>query len=527
MKTKLFLTILFLIFAISANAQNLGQVADKTFGYLKAGTFGKPDVIKKAEKFSIGQVRVHYKLVTSRNKVNNNNSADVTTYLDSDLTKEDLEDLTDEFYGILEDELNQAGIATVDWKEIKATETFQKEKEKQNSKSINEYDGKSGQSWISITAYGAPILLKYKPYGMPEIIGHGQQKGFQKIVEQTGGNFLSIDVVLDFASIQLDAEVKQDKGFIFYGDPYFHAEYKIGGMMNIPVGYIWMSDAKNKFDQYKINLPIAERTPFTSGKPYEDASKASAKNKDTFGDGKIKFTPVIIPTKRDAYLNAARKVLTLYAEMFVEKIKFQRGGATPNNDTAQKDSGKTIEQVTAEAKKNNEPTPVTTGELLAAAQDAKKAGNTKLALQYLDKAIKASPDSVEALEVRMIMRMEAKEYKNAAKDAEAILKIDSNNFQAQFSLGTAHFFRADYDKAAKILGQTLNNYPNSIEVRVNYAMSLLGQKKYDEALNILNQGIRMNPSSGRLYLGRAAYYKLTGNAAAAQADEIKAAQLGN
>jgi tetratricopeptide (TPR) repeat protein len=527
MKTKLFGSILLLIFAISANAQNLGQVADKTFGYVKAGTFGKPEIIKRTSKFSIGQVRVHYKLVTSRSKKQGDNSADLTTYLESDLTKGDLQNLTNEFYAILSQKLNQAGIGTVDWKAIEATETFQKELQKQAAKQGSDYDGKAGQAWVSFTAFDAPVLLRYKPYGWTELIGNGQQKAFKKLAEQTGGNFLSMDLVVDFASITLDAEIKQDKGFIFYGDPYFRAEYRIGGMMNIPAGYIWMSDAKNEFDQYKIDLPIAERTPFTSAKPYEDASKASAKNKDTFGDGKIKFTPVIIPTTRDAYLNAARKVLTLYAEMFVEKIKFQRGGATPNNDTAQKDSGKTIEQVTAEAKKNNEPTPVTTGELLAAAQDAKKAGNTKLALQYLDKAIKASPDSVEALEVRMIMRMEAKEYKNAAKDAEAILKIDSNNFQAQFSLGTAHFFRADYDKAAKILGQTLNNYPNSIEVRVNYAMSLLGQKKYDEALNILNQGIRMNPSSGRLYLGRAAYYKLTGNAAAAQADETKAAQLGN
>lgn len=68
MKIRLLSLIVISVFAVSADAQGLGQVADKTFGYVKARAFGKPDVIKKTSKVSIGQVRVHYKTVSSRDK---------------------------------------------------------------------------------------------------------------------------------------------------------------------------------------------------------------------------------------------------------------------------------------------------------------------------------------------------------------------------------------------------------------------------------------------------------------------------
>lgn len=89
-----------LVAASSAQVQDYSQTAYKMIAYVKAGTFGKPDVAKKTQKLAISQVRVHYKTVTSRAKAEGKNSAAVTVYLDGgDLTTQDLQKLTDEFYG--------------------------------------------------------------------------------------------------------------------------------------------------------------------------------------------------------------------------------------------------------------------------------------------------------------------------------------------------------------------------------------------------------------------------------------------
>ncbi len=273
MKVRLYSLILVSIFASVTNAQNMGKVADDTFGYLKAGTFGKPKVAKNTNKLSIGQVRVHYKLISSRASVQKGNAADVTVYLDSDVTEKDLQDLTNEFYGVLQQKIASAGIQFADWNAIAATEYFQERKKSNEGKKPKDYDGKAGQAWVSFNAFDGPVLLKWKPYGTTEIIGFGQIKKMSKASEVTGGDLTTFDVVVDFASIALNTEVKQDKGIIFYGDPYFHADYSIGGMMSVPQSYIYMNDTKNGFDQYNVALPIAERFVFAE-KPYKDENKA-------------------------------------------------------------------------------------------------------------------------------------------------------------------------------------------------------------------------------------------------------------
>lgn len=516
----------------SANAQ-LSKVADDTFSYIKAGTFGKPAVAKKTEKLSIGQLRVHYKLITSRASVKNNNAADVTVYLDSDLTNGDLQNLTNEFYGILQQKLSAIGIGFTDWKAIEATEYFQERQKSQEDKKPKDYDGKAGQAWVSFTAFDGPVLLKWRPYGSVEIIGYGQFKKLSKTAETSGGDFASIDVVVDFASIMLNAEIKQDKGFIFYGDPYFHADYSIGGMISIPQSYIYMLDRKNGFDQYKNDLPVAERIAF-AGKPYEDASKAALATQNFFKEQRNSFTPLVIPTKCEAYLMAARKVLTLYAELLAEKMRVLRSGEKPTDNFAKKetpkDSGKTIEQVTAEAKKNNDTTPVTTGELTAAAQEAVKKGDFKLATQYYGEIIKKYPDEPEHYFARGLVYMEKLNDRKAAnKDFSKVIELNPrfNNALAYYNRGTVYVQDKDWKKAVKDFDEFIKFVPNFSSAYINRAIAYYNIGKVDEAIADFTNAIQLEPRNGLAYKNRAALYRVKGNAAAAQADEITAARLGN
>lgn len=532
MKTQVLkILLIVLVFSFGIQAQNLAKVADDTFGYVKAGTFGKPKVAKNTTKLSIGQVRVHYKTVTSRASVSGKNAADVTVYLDSEITNNDLQDLTNEFYLILLQKLGTIGIAIAPFEDIRKTEYYAERQKSEEDKKPKDYDGKAGQAWVSFSAFDGPVLVRWKPYGGTELLGFSQMKKMAKTSEVTGGDLMTLDVVVDFASIMLNTEIKQDKGFIFYGDPYFHADYSIGGMMSVPQSYIFMVDKKNGFDQYNSALPIAERFAFAE-KPYKDESKAALKTQNFFSTERHPFTPLVIPAKRDLYLTAARRVLNLYAEMFAEKMKVLRSGEKPaDNNTAQdkpKDSGKTIEQVEAEAKKNNDTTAVTTGEMTAAAEEAMKKGDYKLATDYYGRLIKNNPNEADYYVKRSAIYLDyLKDYKAAIKDCEQGMKAAPNEPIFYYNRGTAYTRLEDWKKAKKDFDTHLSMDPNYVNSYLNRGIANLYLKDFDAALADFNKGIQLNPRISNLYKARAIVYKAKGNAAAAQADEIAAARLGN
>lgn len=533
MKQILAVLLLLCGFTFTATAQSYEKLADDTFKYIKAGTFGKPKVAKNTARLAIGQVRVHYKFITSRaSAANKNNAADVTVYLDGEMTKGDLQKLTDEFYTILQQKLAAAGVSFADWKAIETTEYFAERQKSQEDKKPQDSDGKNGQAWLSFSAFDGPVLLKWRPYGSPELVGFGQLKKMAKTGKTAGGDFLTFDVVVDFASIMLNAEIKQDKKGWFYGDPYFHSDYSISGGMSVPQSYIFMVDEKNNFDIYQNDLPIAERFSF-AGKPYKDESKAALKTQTFYGGERHTFTPLVIPAKRDLYLTAARRVLSIYAEMFAAKMKLLRDGTTPsdNRTVAQeqpKDSGKTIEQVNAQAKQNNAPTPVTTGELTAAAQDAVKTGNFKLATQYYGELIKKTPNEAEAYFARALVFMEKlNDHKAALSDFSKVIEIkpNFNDALAFYNRGTIHLRNKDWKKAISDFDAFIKITPTHVDAYNNRAIAYYNIGKPDEALADFSNIIRVDPRNVMAYKNRAMLYRARGNATQAQADELRAAQI--
>jgi tetratricopeptide (TPR) repeat protein len=528
---KYFLHILLIVWAVAivAEGQPMAKLADDTFGYLKAGTFGKPSVARKTEKLAVGQVRVHYKLITSRAAVTGKNAADVTVYLDTDLTNGDLQALTDEFYTVLQQKLRAAGIATSDFKDVQVTEYFAERQKSQEDKKPKDYDGKAGQAWVSFTAFDGPVLLRWRPYGGTELLGFGQMKKMAKTADATGGDLATFDLVVDFASIMLSTEIKQDKGFIFYGDPYFHADYSIGGMISIPQSYVFMVDKKNGFDQYTSKLLIAERIAIAD-KPYQDESKAALQTQNFWSAERHSFTPLVITSKKERYLFAARRVLGLYAEMFVEKMKVLRSGEKPKDLAQEKprDSGKTLEQVNAVAKKNNETTAVTTGEMTAAAEEAFRKGDYRLAAEYYGELIKKNPETLDFYVKRSMLNLDyLKDYKAAVKDCEQGIKANPNEPAFYYNRGTAYIRLSEFKKAKKDFDTVITMVPASVDSFLNRGIVNLNLKDLDGALADFNRGIELNPRVPNLYRARALVYKARGNAAAAQADEIRAAQLGN
>jgi len=515
------------LFAAAAFAQDYSTIADETFKYVKAGTFGKPKVAKNATKIALGQVRVHFKTVTSASKSANKNTADVTVYLDSDLTTGDLQKLTNDFYTRLTSKLNAIGIETVQFDAVKQTEYYAEKLSKQAEEKGADFDGERGQAWVSVNAFDGPVFVRWEPEGTVEIIGFGQQKKLAKTAKTTGADLMTLDVVLDFASIMLSAQVKQDRQGWFYGDPYFYSDYSIGGLMNVTKSYVYMVNEDNGFDQYSSTQSIAERIGYAE-KPREDPSRAAYQSSKAFGSGRHSFTPLVIPAKREMYMMAAGKVLERYADMLAEKFRILRGGAKPSEKPAEKPVDRTtLAQVNEQAKKNNEPTAVTTREMRQAAADAIKAKKYQLAADYLEKLTTADPENaVDYLVKRGAIYIDyLKDYKKAIEVSEAVIKASPQEPAGYYNRGTAYLNMKEWKKARKDLDKAIELKPTWMEAYQNRALALLNMQKADEALSDLETAIRMAPRVANLYRLRAYAYKLKGNAALAAADELKAAQI--
>lgn len=527
MKKLIPVSLAILVSCVAIFAQDYSKLADETFKYVKAGTFGKPSVAKKTQKISLGQVRVHYKTVTSRENSAKGNSADVTVYLDSDLTTGDLQQLTNNFYARLASKLNSIGIETVPFSSIKQTEYYAEKLSKQSEEKGADFDGERGQAWVSVNAYDGPVFVRWNPEGTVEIIGFGQQKKLSKTAETTGGDMMTVDVVLDFASIMLSAEVKQDRQGWFYGDPYFHSDYSIGGLMNVSKSYIYIVNQKNGFDQYSSALPIAERIGFAE-KPRQDPARASYRASKAFGDSRHSFTPLVIPAKRELYLMAARKVLDRYADMLAEKFRILRGGETPSNQPAEKPKDNTtLTQVENEARKNNDPTAVTTGEMKAAAKDAEKAGKYQLAADYYTKLAAADPENALDYDLKRgaLYLDRINDQKKAQEVFDGIIKNHPNVAEGYYNRGTSYAKQQDWKKAKKDLDKAIELRPTWAEAYLNRGFALANMKKFDDALADFERGIQLNPRIPNLYRARAYIYKVKGNAALAAADELRAAQI--
>lgn len=527
MKIKFLALITILFSQISAFAQGFEKIADETIGYVKASTFGKPDVAKKMNKLALSQVRVHYKIVTTRAAETRDNGAKVTVYLDGAMTNEDLQNLTNEFYASLQRKLGALGIEFVDWDAITKTEYYNNREEATAEKNNINADGGNGQAWVSFTANQGPVFYRYElNKGFGELLAYGKMKKINKFTESLGADFASFDVVVDFTAIELATSkdtVWQDGGkYLKYG-----ANMNVAAMMSVPQSYVLLINQKNGFDQYASKLPVGQRD-FFSGKPFQDESKAAYKTRTIFGDTKFTFTPVVIDAKRDLYIAAARRALDLYADMFVEKMRLIRGGIKPSNQTVanKPTDNTTLEQVNKKAKENNDTTAVTTGEMNDAAEQAVREGKFKLAADYYGELIKQNPDDFNYYVKRGVIYLNNLNDKKAAvKDFDQAIKLNANEPILFYNRGTAYMQLQDWKKAKKDLDSVISLLPNYVNAYLNRGIVLLNMNKADEALSDFERGIQIDPRMPNLYRARAIVYKAKGNAQLAQADELRAAQI--
>ncbi|MDQ3801815.1 MAG: tetratricopeptide repeat protein [Acidobacteriota bacterium] len=537
MKRKSLLVLLFSIaifgfaFADAAQAQPAYQkIADETIAYVKAGTFGKPSVIKKTGKVALAHVRIHFKFITTQAVETRTNSAKATVYLDGAMTDADLQALTDEFHQMLRQKLAAIGIESIDWQAIQATEYYKNREAATEEKKRTNGDAQNGQAWLSYTAFDGPVFYRYNPVtnAPDELFAYGKMKKIMKMSEDLAAEIMMLDAVVDFSSINLQTNVgtiwKDDGAYTNY-----QAEQKITAILSVPGSLSYFFNSKGGFDTYNSKLPVAVRQNFAS-RLYEDQNKAALKTRTFFGDTRFTFTPVVVDADRQLYLAAARRVLAQYADLYVEKMRQLRAGEKPGDakTIAQNKpvDNTSLQQVKTEARKNNDTTPVTTGEITAALEQAIKEQKFQLAADYYGELIKLNPDEPEHYVNRGVLYLnELKNFKAAAADFTKAIEMKMNNPIILYNRGTAYLHLNDWKKSIKDFDAFLAAQPEHVAGYLNRGLALLNVRKTDEAIADFNRGLQLNPRLPNLYRARALAYKIKGENGLAQADELRAAQL--
>lgn len=111
------------------------------------------------------------------------------------------------------------------------------------------------------------------------------------------------------------------------------------------------------------------------------------------------------------------------------------------------------------------------------------------------------------------------------KDFDKAIQLNPKEPVLFYNRGSAYLQMQDFKKARKDFDSMISLRTDFVEAYLNRGIALLNLKEYEAALTDFNTGIRMKPRYPNLYRARAIYYKIKGNVALAQADELQAAQL--
>ncbi len=312
--------------AHAAHAQSAEENAEK----LKVGvggSFGKPKIMPKMEKFGLAQVTVNYMLSTTERTMGKERStgkmagAKLTAYLettDGALTPADFQEVTDHFYGYFQKKLKQAGIDTVAWSAVSATDFY---KNAEDKKASNEEEKGEGNIWVTCNAHNGNTM-----YNGTTAFAFGKIKkaaNFCGDIDAPAGFF---HLTVDFADIMLNVTINtNDPGYSTSLYPYktvttntkFKAVTK-PAMKIVPSEMgtntlLW--NEKQQGESIGITDDIDSKVSY-----HTNVTQDRSRMKNNPFRFNKEMDPVIIETTRAKYKEAAEKALDNYADAFVAKV---------------------------------------------------------------------------------------------------------------------------------------------------------------------------------------------------------------
>jgi len=140
---------------------------------------------------------------------------------------------------------------------------------------------------------------------------------------------------------------------------------------------------------------------------------------------------------------------------------------------------------------------------------AAQKGNAKSAVDFLNKAVIASPGFALALNELGVQYLKLSQWDKAAETFEALLKLRPNDATTQLNLGIAFYNQNKLDQAETHLREALKLKSNGPSAHYYLGMALLRTKRYEEAqkelqLTVSNGGENIalvHKYLGGLYMG--------------------------
>ena len=346
---KKIFSLILIVAAFSGYSQD-EKTVDETLKMYVGGSFAKAKMFGKMDKIAIAQSSIYFKTVTTREIIEHERgplgrrktdggsvAGRLTAYLettDGELTEADFQELADGYYTYLAAKLKENGIEAADWNTITNAE-FYKDHGTEVSELKKDMDEmkKKGQIYSHINANKGNTLWKYSiTGGISPGFAFGKAKKAAKFSEEVGGDLAFMHIIVDFADIILDGDVKTGEN-INYGaggittitkTKNWKMNASVGANVKVATGGMSMFyNEKNQTESMGVNREI------TSGLAYatrveQDPNKQKLRNKDNIFAKDFNMTPVVISTTKAQYKAAATKALENFADMFVLKIKYAK-----------------------------------------------------------------------------------------------------------------------------------------------------------------------------------------------------------
>jgi tetratricopeptide (TPR) repeat protein len=139
----------------------------------------------------------------------------------------------------------------------------------------------------------------------------------------------------------------------------------------------------------------------------------------------------------------------------------------------------------------------------------KRSGNNKVALDAVNKAIRADSRNTEALKLRIDLLVEMEEFEDAARDCSQLLRQAPDAFEYYLVAGRIHSRLGEYDAAVRSVSTYLELYPGS-----HVALNALGEVhyaagKYLDALSSFNKALELDKGTAAYYYNRGRTYAAT------------------
>lgn len=350
MKQIILLSSFPLLLCLAVKAQpDFQKQADESMKVATGGTFGKSKIIPKLDKLAIAQASVYFKTATTREVVENERGAfgkrksgggsvagRITAYLettDGELTPEDFQELADGFYSYLGKKLSDAGVSTVDWDKITATDFYKNEgMDLDDIKKDEAQMKKKGQIYTVVNANKGNSLYRYNiSGGISPGFAFGKIMKATRFSEDVDAPVVFMHLTVDFADIWLDGDVKTGSSreeTMFYTKVTTSKKWKmdaeVGADLKVStIGTSMFCNDKKQSENLNVTKDIPSYTSFASGVS-QDANKEVLRKKDNIFAKDFNLTPMVVSTTKARYKAAAQKALENYADTFVAKIKISR-----------------------------------------------------------------------------------------------------------------------------------------------------------------------------------------------------------